>query len=393
MPDKTKKVLIFASLYYPDFVGGAEVAIKEITDRIPFEEVSFDMVTLRMNSDLHKSEQIGNIGVYRVGWAKKGIQAGRDIPWYININKYFFLLTGLFKAYRLHKKNKYDCIWSMMASYNSFTAVLFKILFPKIRFVLTLQEGDPISYIKRRALPLYPLFKMIFTKADYIQTISEYLAKWAREMGAKCKIEVIPNGVSIDRFAIDIPLAEKISIRKSIGFDKDDIVMITTSRLVIKNAINDIISSLQYLDTKYKLLIIGSGTEEQNLKSLTRRLGLQDRVVFYGFLRHEDLPKYLVSSQLFVRPSLSEGLGISFLEAMACKIPIIGTPVGGIVEFLFDGETGMFAEIKNPKSIADRVMKIMRMSEVREKIVQNAFDLIKEKYDWNNISEKIKTIF
>jgi glycosyltransferase involved in cell wall biosynthesis len=393
MNDKTKKVLIFSTLYYPDFVGGAEVAIKEITDRIPFEEVNFDMVTLRISDNLHKVEQIGNIAVYRVGWTKSFGKGEVKIPWYININKYFFLITGLIKAYRLHKKKKYDCIWSMMASYNSFTAVLFKYLFPNVRFVLTLQEGDPIPYIKRRALPLYPLFRRIFTKADHIQTISQYLASWAKEMGAKCHISVIPNGVDIEKFSPHLSSDQILEIRKSLGFSKDDIILVTTSRLVLKNAVDDIIAALQYLETKYKLLILGKGVEEQNLKSLTRRLGLQDRVVFYGFIRHEDLPKYLCASHVFVRPSLSEGLGISFLEAMASRIPVVATPVGGIVDFIFDGETGIFAEVRDPKSVADRIEKIMRLTEVKEKIVNSAYELVKEKYDWNQISSEIKRLF
>jgi glycosyltransferase involved in cell wall biosynthesis len=242
-------------------------------------------------------------------------------------------------------------------------------------------------------LPLYPLFRRIFTKADHIQTISQYLASWAKEMGAKCHISVIPNGVDIEKFSPHLSSDQILEIRKSLGFSKDDIILVTTSRLVLKNAVDDIIAALQYLETKYKLLILGKGVEEQNLKSLTRRLGLQDRVVFYGFIRHEDLPKYLCASHVFVRPSLSEGLGISFLEAMASRIPVVATPVGGIVDFIFDGETGIFAEVRDPKSVADRIEKIMRLTEVKEKIVNSAYELVKEKYDWNQISSEIKRLF
>ena len=161
-----RKILIFSLVYYPKFIGGAEVAIKEITDRIDPHEIEFDMVTLRLDSKLSKYEKIGNINVYRVGWSADQKTSSDSLPWYLHLNKYAFLLTGFIKAISLHKKNKYDAIWSMMATYNSFAAIIFKMLNPKIKFFLTLQEGDPIPYIKKRALPLYPLFKKIFTKKN-----------------------------------------------------------------------------------------------------------------------------------------------------------------------------------------------------------------------------------
>jgi len=67
-----KRVLIFALAYYPDAVGGAEVALKEITDRIASEEIVFDMVTIRFNSLLPAYERIGNVNIYRVGFTKAG---------------------------------------------------------------------------------------------------------------------------------------------------------------------------------------------------------------------------------------------------------------------------------------------------------------------------------
>jgi len=83
-----------------------------------------------------------------------------------------------------------------------------------------------------------------------------------------------------------------------------------------------------------KLIIIGSGELEDSLKSLADRLDLGQNVIFLGDINHDDLPRYLSVGDVFVRHSLSEGLGNAFLEAMACGIPVIGTPVGGIVDFI-----------------------------------------------------------
>ena len=94
---------------------------------------------------------------------------------------------------------------------------------------------------------------------------------------------------------------------------------------------------------------------------------------------------------MFVRASRSEGQGISFIEGMAAGIPIIGTPVGGITDFLKDGETGLFGKVDDPQSIADVTMKLIEGKELRERIVTNAKKMVKEKYDWDLIAEQMRS--
>lgn len=385
----SRKILIFSLVYYPRFVAGAEIAIKEISDRIDRSDIEFSMVTLRLDSRLPRYEKIGNVHVHRVGWSK---EFESKIPWYINLNKYAFLLTGLWKALSLEKKQKFDGIWSMMASYNSFTALFFKILHPRIPFLLTLQEGDPIPYIKRRALPLYPLFKMIFTRAQHIQTISVYLKEFAQSMKATCPISVVPNAVDWNLFSTRLP-EEKLQILKdSLGKKTGDVFVITTSRLVEKNAISDVIEALTYLPSNIKFIILGQGEQETYLKQRVEDFKLGDRVKFLGYIAHKDMPQYLHISDIFVRPSLSEGFGSSFVEAMAAGLPVIATPVGGIVDFIRDGETGLFCEPKNPRSIAQKIEKLVRDPESREYIVRMSRTMVQEKYEWGIISERMRAI-
>ena len=72
---------------------------------------------------------------------------------------------------------------------------------------------------------------------------------------------------------------------------------------------------------------------------------------------------------------------------MASGVPVVATRVGGIVDFLFDNQTGFFCEVKNPKSIADKVNEILSNQDLRDKVVENARKMVKEKYDWNIISK------
>lgn len=397
------RILIFSLVYYPRFIGGAEVTIKEVTDRIPVSDIEFDMVTLRLDSTLPKFERVGNVNVHRVGWAMNHKASPDSLPWYLGLNKYAFLVTGLVKALMLHKKNKYHATWSLMVTYNSFAAVFFKLIHKKVPFILTLQDGDPIAYITRRAMPLYPFFKMMFTRANYIQAISKYLAVWASDMGATCPIKVVPNAVDVALFSRVIDERIKKDLSQKYGKKDGDVFLVTTSRLVVKNAVGDIIEALALLPKNYKLLILGQGYQETELKQQALRLGLNytdeppvnvgNRVHFVGYVAHKDMPPYLSISDIFIRPSLSEGLGNSFLEAMAASIPVIATPVGGIPDFLKEGETGLFCEVGKPRSIALKVEKLSKDAESRSYIVRQAKKMVEERYEWGRIAGEMKTIF
>src|SRR5260221_6093996 len=109
-----RRILIFSLVYYPRFVAGAEVAIKEITDRILPAEIEFDMVTLRLDPSLPKFERIGNVNVHRVGWTSKRKNSPDSLSRFLHLNKYLFLLTGYWKATGLARARKYHAIWSLM---------------------------------------------------------------------------------------------------------------------------------------------------------------------------------------------------------------------------------------------------------------------------------------
>jgi glycosyltransferase involved in cell wall biosynthesis len=375
-----RKILIFSVAYLP-YVGGAELAVKEITDRI--KDARFDMITARMDKKLAPFEKIGNINVYRIGFGLR------------RADKYIFTFFGFLKALKLHFKNHYQVIWPIMAAYSSFS-VLFKICFPKTRLILTLQEGDPIEYIVglKRFKIFWPVYKLYFRSVDKAQAISNYLADWAESLGIKKdKIEVVPNAVDTGRFSRDISESDLDEIIVRLGKKPGEKLIITVSRLVEKNAVDDVIRCLSYLPENIKFLVLGAGPEENNLRRLAQELKVSERVLFCGQIGHKDLPKYLKISDVFVRPSLSEGLGNSFLEAMAAGVPVIGTNVGGIPDFIKEGETGLFCEVKNPKSIAEKINILFSDNALRQKLTENGKKLVAEKYDWDLVSKKMENIF
>ncbi len=378
------RILIFFLSYFP-MVGGAETAVKEITDRSP--EVEFDMVTLRFDKSHPKYERIGNVNVYRIG-------GGLGY-----LSKIFFVPQAAFFAIRKNKENPYNVFWSLMTNM-LFPVVLSRFLGNNIPYILTLQDGDPFTRVfnRRRIKIFHPLLKYGFAHAFKVQAISNFLAEWANNMGYKGKVEVIPNGVDTELFSRDIPSSEINDLKESLNITAEDKCIITTSRLVEKNGISDVVEALKFMPKNFKFLVLGTGPLEASLKQKVRDLNVEERVLFLGYIPHSHLPKYLQISDVFIRPSLSEGMGNSFIEAFAAGIPVIATPVGGIPDFLFDPDkdhdmppTGLFVEIKSPRLIAFQVQRLLTDRVLRDKIVINAKRLATEKYDWDLISNDMKS--
>ncbi len=384
-----KKALIFSLAYYPHLIGGAEVAVKEITDRISPDQIEFDMITL--NAGKGTFERIGNVNVYRVG--PKIHVKGTTMPRISFIIKSMYVFLAFGKALLLQRKRKYDFTWSIMASFNAFSALFFKMIYKKIPFLLNLQEGDSLEHIKKALGPMYFLYVKIFQKADRIHALSHFLGGFGKQMGATCPIDIVPNGVNFNFFSQKPTAGQLKALASELSLDPFDTVLITTSRLVQKNAVADIIDALPHLPSSTKLLILGVGPLENMLKEKTALQKLDDRVRFVGFVPHRELPIYLHASNVFIRPSISEGFGVSFMEAMAADVPVIATAIGGIPDFLKDGETGLFCEVGNPQSIAQKVEKLMKDKESRDFIVKNAREMVRGKYDWDLVAEKMKEVF
>jgi len=129
------------------------------------------------------------------------------------------------------------------------------------------------------------------------------------------------------------------------------------------------------------------------LESLTVELGVSDRIIFAGDIYYEDLPGYLSMADVFARPSYSEGLGNAFLEAMAVGVPIIGTRVGGIVDFLENGVTGLFCEVGDQEDLAKRIKMVLSDVDLRKRLIENGRELVKRRYSWQSISDKFREIY
>lgn len=369
-----QSVVIFSTAYLP-LAGGAELAIKEITDRI--HDVHFFLVTARMNRAYARKERIGNVLVFRVGIG---------VPF---IDKLLLPMLGAYVAYTISRMYTVRAWWVVMISYASLAPVLLAVLGLRrtIPLVITLQEGDSEAHIARGRFGLIRFaWHSVLRHASRVQAISTYLAGLAKQYGYTRSVEIIPNGVDIEKFE-----------GKSLKEKDDDIsapVIVTTSRLVKKNGIDILIRAFALVHEHVPtatLEIAGEGTERRALETLVHKMGLARAVIFHGYVAYDHIPEFLSRARVFVRPSRSEGLGTSFLEALAAGVPVVATPVGGIPDFLEDGKTGLFARVDDIDDIARQIIRLLTDSSLRTTLSQEGRKLVRSRYTWDFVAERMQT--
>ncbi len=393
-----KRILIFSLAYLP-YVGGAEMALREIAERIDRRDIEFHLVTLRFDSAWPKEERMGNMIVHRIGIGRKNARIGATFSPAFYISKIFFIPLAAGAGIRLHKDLRFDAAWAMMA-YMMFPIVIMRLCGVRLPYAVTLQEGDTFerTFGRARLRPVMPLLDYGFRRAAVLQAISRFLGTWARRRGFEGPLEIIPNGVDGARFSKDVSLEQKEALRQRYGLSDRDTVLCSVSRLVRKNGIDLAIRALPDLPPALKLLIIGDGPERAALEVLAQELGVRDRVVFAGHVDHAHLPEHLHAADIFIRPSRSEGQGIAFIEAMAAGLPVIAPPVGGITDFLFGASrdpgreaTGYIIDPESPPSISAAVREIMDDPLRAHQIAIHAQRTALRDYEWDAIAAAMRS--
>ena len=388
MNDLTKDkpaIYVFSTAYDP-FIGGAEIAVAEAARRLS-ESFDFFVITARFNQRLPKRERKNGTMIIRVGFGFSG-------------DKYLLPIWGTFAVLKLMRQHPPALFWGVMVTFASCIPYIVNVFRRrnKIPIVLTLQEGDPESHIRKSRFGLIGImWRLLLSRAERVTAISNYLADLAKRFGYGGGGSVIPNGVSVEKFREPMTLDERQALRAGIGIPADAYMIVSTSRLVRKNGLDTAILSLTHLPPalreKIYLLLVGGGAEENSLKLLAKDIGADKRVMFLGERPYDEAIGYLRAADIFVRPSRSEGMGNSFIEAMAARIPVIGTPVGGITDFLTDRETGLVVEPDDPKAVAGAIQTFISDAPLRENIIEKAFNLASSRYRWERIAKLYREIF
>ena len=380
MHEEQSPLIIVCTAAYLPAIGGAELAIYEIAKRST--NLRFLIVTSRFSREVPKYEKMDSVEVRRVGFG-----TGFD-KWFLPLR------GGLIAIWRALREPKV-VLWGMMVSQGTLAALFTKSFMSRIPFVLTLQEGDAPEYLQRgRGGLIWFFWKYALRRADKVTAISTYLKDLAGKAG-RSDVEIIPNGVDADFFSKRDEDAIK-HVRDKYRVSENDIVILSVSRLVIKNGLDDLIRAFAIFSQTHKnakLLLVGEGSERSRLEMLAKNEGVAHSVIFAGAIVPRDIVPYFHVAHVFARPSLSEGLGIAFLEAMAAGVPIVTTSVGGIADIIQDGETGVVVKAGDVKSIADGLARINHDQDLRKEITRKAFVMVREQYSWDAIALHMNQIF
>jgi glycosyltransferase involved in cell wall biosynthesis len=227
----------------------------------------------------------------------------------------------------------------------------------------------------RRVEFLRKIQRFVAKNADLIITPSEYLKKIIIKWGINSgKITVIHNAFDAPEIKIS-----KSEARKKLNLS--GMILISAGRLVPWKgfgALIDIMPDIIAQIPDAKLIIIGSGPEEENLKFKIENLKLENSVISTGQIPHRDLISYLRAGDIFILNTGYEGFSHQILEAMMAGIPVIATRVGGNRELIDDGKNGILVEYNDKRGLENAVLNLYDNKEVRDRLIRQAEEDVKK---------------
>lgn len=189
------------------------------------------------------------------------------------------------------------------------------------------------------------------------------------------KTQLIYNGIDIQKFN-HFHLLNKVFL----GIPENYLVVSAVQRLNFPKDVSTILKAFKKVKDSFEnvfLLIIGSGPLLKKLQEEAQKIDIKS-VLFLG--DREDIPDILAISDIVILSSKFEALGLSLIEAMAAKKPVIGTDVSGIREIITDGKNGFLVNFKDDKKMAEAILRLLNDSKLRQKMGENGYQFVKEKF-------------
>lgn len=235
--------------------------------------------------------------------------------------------------------------------------------------VITTLHGTDITLVGRDK-SFKPVVTFSINESDGVTTVSESLKQQTKEyFDIQREIKVIPNFIDPDRFVNK----KREHFKKAIAPGNERILVHTSNFRKVKNT-EDVVRIFHRVmqEVPSKLLMVGDGPERSNAEELARQLGIANSVRFLG--KQDAIEEILSVSDLFLMPSSSESFGLAALEAMACRVPVVSSNIGGLPELNVHGETGFLSDVGNIEEMAQHAIYILKDCDRLEKFKQAAYD-------------------
>ncbi len=371
----------------PSYVfGGAERTSLNLLEKINKKEFTVSLVTSKNLFSFFQDIQIYKF----ISLEDIGIDVWFKSP--------YVFISDIKKIASLLASERPDVAFGMM-HYPSALLVFAKIFYKIDSKVIVSPRGPSIEYLRyfENNLLRRAYLKFVFTffckNADGIivasQGMKDECMKYFKAKGNK--IAVIPNSVNF--YEIDERLREEVNLKIPDGFK----ILSTSGRLEKEKNISFVLEAFKQIrkQVKVKLFIIGDGTEKYNLQAMSRKLKIEEDVIFTGY--QSNPYKYIKKSDIFIHSCYFEGFANSIIEAMACGVPVISVdcPYGpGFI--IKNGENGFLVPLNDKQALIDSVIELLNNNSLRLKIINNGIMNVK-KYSvenmvssYENFIEKIK---
>ncbi len=264
--------------------------------------------------------------------------------------------------------------------------------------IVALTHGHEVWWAK---VPPFSLaIRFISRNIDAITYLGDYtkgeISKAISHSDARKLVQIAP-GIDVDHF---IP-TDSSDLRAELGLS-DKSVIISVGRLVHRKGQDKLIASLPKIKAEIPnvhLVLVGVGPHQDHLEKLAAKLQVADCVTFIGRINYAELPKYICIGDIFAMPSRSrffglevEGLGIVYLEASACGLPVVGGKSGGAPDAVLAGETGVVVDGTNTQEIADACIDLLKNPELCELMGATGRAWIIENWRWEIWATKYATL-
>ncbi len=260
--------------------------------------------------------------------------------------------------------------------------------------IVALTHGHEVWWSK--LWPFSWAIKRIGKSVDSLTYLGDYTRRAisrALSSDSHSKLVRLAPGIDTDHFS---PAKKSPRIRRELGLE-DKKVIVSVGRLVHRKGQDFLIEALPIIAQSVPnvhLLLVGEGPYRSELEKRANSLGVRERITFIGRVQYAELPEYICAGDIFAMPSRSrlaglevEGLGIVYLEASACGLPVIGGVSGGAPDAVIEGETGFSVDGKSAAAIAQAAIQLLENPEFAAQLGAQGRDWIVSQWRWEIWSE------
>jgi glycosyltransferase involved in cell wall biosynthesis len=186
----------------------------------------------------------------------------------------------------------------------------------------------------------------------------------------------------------------KIEVKRNLGIEGNSPLIGTAGRLVPVKGLDFLLKAAKIMQKKFprlKVLIIGEGPERKNLESAASKLGIDSQLIFTG--EREDVHDLIYAMDLFVLPSLSEGIPMVLLEALALEVPVVVSAVGGIPEVITHQFTGFLVSPKKEQALANACLHLLENKALANAVALKGKEIVKTKFSAEIMAQKVFRLY